>query len=106
VPNPSLVVWLGAHAVSGRSLKVGAGLGDDAEELARRGLAVTAFDVAPTAIERARRRFPESGVDYVVADAQPRHLGSGIEGGSKPHRFSELARRSILTPSMPELLRS
>jgi hypothetical protein len=59
-PNPSLVEWLDTHAVSGRALKVGAGLGDDAEELARRGLAVTAFDVAPTAVESARRRFPES----------------------------------------------
>jgi ubiquinone/menaquinone biosynthesis C-methylase UbiE len=47
---------------------VGAGLGDDAEELARRGLAVTAFDVAPTAVDWARRRFADSAVDYVVAD--------------------------------------
>jgi 2-polyprenyl-3-methyl-5-hydroxy-6-metoxy-1,4-benzoquinol methylase len=68
VPNPMLVEWLATHAVSGRALKVGAGLGDDAEELARRGMAVTAFDVAPTAVEWARRRFPDSDVDYVVAD--------------------------------------
>jgi 2-polyprenyl-3-methyl-5-hydroxy-6-metoxy-1,4-benzoquinol methylase len=68
VPNPSLVEWLDAHAVTGRGLKVGAGLGDDAEEMARRGLTVTAFDVAPTAIEWARRRFPDSPVDYAVAD--------------------------------------
>jgi hypothetical protein len=50
-------------------LKVGAGLGDDAEEPARRGLAVTACDVAPTAVEWAWRRLPESRVDCVVADA-------------------------------------
>jgi SAM-dependent methyltransferase len=68
VPNPSLVEWLDTHPVSGRALKVGAGLGDDAEELVRRGLTVTAFDVAPTAVEWARRRFPDSAVDYVVAD--------------------------------------
>ncbi len=68
VPNPSLVEWLDAHPVSGRALKVGAGLGDDAEELARRGLTVTAFDIAPTAVAWARRRFPDSRVDYVVAD--------------------------------------
>jgi 2-polyprenyl-3-methyl-5-hydroxy-6-metoxy-1,4-benzoquinol methylase len=68
VPNPSLVAWLDAHTVTGRALKVGAGLGDDAEELARRGLTVTAFDVAPTAVGWARRRFPDSSVDYVVAD--------------------------------------
>jgi 2-polyprenyl-3-methyl-5-hydroxy-6-metoxy-1,4-benzoquinol methylase len=71
-PNPSLIAWLDergeAARLSGRALKVGAGLGDDAEELARRGLAVTAFDVAPTAVAWARRRFPDSVVDYVVAD--------------------------------------
>jgi 2-polyprenyl-3-methyl-5-hydroxy-6-metoxy-1,4-benzoquinol methylase len=68
VPNPMLVDWLATHRVSGRALKVGAGLGDDAEELARRGLAATAFDIAPTAVAWARRRFPESDVEYVVAD--------------------------------------
>lgn len=69
-PFPLLVEWLdGAGAgTSGEALVVGTGLGDDAEELARRGFAVTAFDFSPTAIERARERFPESTVDYRVAD--------------------------------------
>jgi SAM-dependent methyltransferase len=69
-PFPLLVEWLdGAGAgTSGEALVVGTGLGDDAEELARRGFAVTAFDLSPTAIERARERFPESTVDYRVAD--------------------------------------
>src|ERR1700760_3435704 len=69
-PFPLLVEWLdraGAGA-SGAALVVGTGLGDDAEELARRGFAVTAFDLSPTAIERARERFPDSAVDYRVAD--------------------------------------
>jgi Methyltransferase domain len=68
-PFPLLVEWLdgqGAGA-SGAALVVGSGLGDDAEELARRGFAVTAFDLSPTAIERTRERFPESTVDYRVA---------------------------------------
>jgi len=47
---------------------IGTALGDDAVLLAARGFAVTAFDIAPTAIEGARRRFPASSVDYVVAD--------------------------------------
>jgi SAM-dependent methyltransferase len=68
-PNPLLVSWLDSRPVAGRGLVVGCGLGDDAEELAARGLAVTAFDVAPTAIALCRRRFPASSVDYVVADA-------------------------------------
>ena len=32
------------------------------------GFDTLAFDVAPTAVRAARRRFPESRVDYVVAD--------------------------------------
>ncbi len=68
-PNPWLVGWLDARRSSlGRALVVGSGLGDDAEELARRGCAVTAFDASPAAIGWARDRFPASEVDYVVAD--------------------------------------
>ena len=51
-----------------RALVVACGLGDDAEELACRGCVVDAFDVSPTAIARARERFPDSRVAYLVAD--------------------------------------
>ncbi len=69
VPNPHLVAWLDAHPdVRGRALDVGAGLGDNAEELARRGLDVVAFDVAETAVAAARARFPRSRVADAVAD--------------------------------------
>lgn len=51
-----------------KALKVGCGLGDDAEWLAAQGHQVTAFDIAPTAIAMCHRRFPQSKVDYVVAD--------------------------------------
>ena len=70
-PNPHLVSWLDAHprAHGGRrALEVGCGLGDDAEELARRGYAVTAFDVSPTAVQWCRRRFPHSPVAYLCYD--------------------------------------
>jgi len=70
-PNPFLAQWVDEHAGVGagrRALVIGTALGDDAELLAARGFAVTAFDIAPTAIEGARRRFPASSVDYVVAD--------------------------------------
>lgn len=69
-PNPALVAWLDRQPAGdgATALVVACGLGDDAEELARRGHAVTAFDVSPTAIELCRKRFPESTVDYVVAD--------------------------------------
>jgi SAM-dependent methyltransferase len=69
-PNPYLVEWLRHRPapLHGRALVVGCGYGDDAEFLAAAGLAVTAFDVAPSAIARCRERFPESAVAYEVAD--------------------------------------
>lgn len=73
-PHPLLVMWLDSAgsppAAGGEALVVGCGLGDDAEELARRGYAVTAFDISPTAITRCQERFPQSPVGYRVADVQ------------------------------------
>ncbi|NUT20397.1 MAG: class I SAM-dependent methyltransferase [Hamadaea sp.] len=69
-PNPFLVRWAAAGRATGhgRAIVIGCGLGDDAEYLAGLGYAVVAFDVAPTAVAAARRRFPSSEVDYRVAD--------------------------------------
>ncbi len=69
-PNPNLIDWLDQHgtANSGLAIKVGSGLGDDAEELARRGFETTAFDISDSAIAWSRRRFPKSSVSYIVAD--------------------------------------
>jgi SAM-dependent methyltransferase len=69
-PFPLLVEWLDREGGgAGRTaLVIGCGYGDDAEELARRGFEVSAFDFSPTAIGRARERFPDSSVDYRVAD--------------------------------------
>ncbi|MEU6432032.1 class I SAM-dependent methyltransferase [Microbispora sp. NPDC046973] len=69
VANPYLVEWAGFRPGGGRrALVVGCGMGDDAEHLAGLGWAVTAFDVSPTAVEAARRRFPGSPVRYAAAD--------------------------------------
>ncbi|MEA5593550.1 class I SAM-dependent methyltransferase [Rivularia sp. UHCC 0363] len=51
-----------------KALVVGCGLGDDAEALAQKGFNVTAFDISPTAIDWCKQRFPNSSVNYVVAD--------------------------------------
>jgi SAM-dependent methyltransferase len=68
-PNPHMLEWLAREGTpDGPALVIGCGLGDDAEELAARGLDVSAFDIAPSAIAWCRRRFPESRVDYRVAD--------------------------------------
>ena len=91
-PQPALVAWLdrqdrhsspalqdrrsppGRHgqpdppAPERTALIVACGLGDDAEEVSRRGYRVTAFDLVPAAIEHCRERFPGLAVSYQVAD--------------------------------------
>lgn len=68
--QPALEAWLSTtpEGRGQRALVIGCGLGDDAEALSRHGYRVSAFDIAPTAIAACRRRFPESEVDYQVAD--------------------------------------
>jgi SAM-dependent methyltransferase len=67
--NPHLASWTRlADLPSGRALVVGCGYGDDAEWLSGQGWDVVAFDIAETAVERARERFPGSPVGYVAAD--------------------------------------
>lgn len=69
VPNPNLVSWLDKRDThGGRALVVGCGLGDDAEELARRGYDVTAFDISASAVEWARSAHPGTACEYVAAD--------------------------------------
>jgi len=70
-PSPLLVEWTTARALDGRgrrAIVVGCGLGDDAEHVASLGFRTVAFDIAPTAIRGARRRFADSLVQYLVAD--------------------------------------
>jgi 2-polyprenyl-3-methyl-5-hydroxy-6-metoxy-1,4-benzoquinol methylase len=69
-PHPLLVDWLAREgSLSGlRALDVGCGLGDNAEALAAAGAKVTAFDFVDAAIGWAKRRFPQSAVEYRAAD--------------------------------------
>jgi 2-polyprenyl-3-methyl-5-hydroxy-6-metoxy-1,4-benzoquinol methylase len=69
--NTSVLEWLERERpqAAGRSaVVVGCGLGEDAEALSHHGFDVTAFDVSPTAIEWAKRRWVDSRVKYVCAD--------------------------------------
>jgi 2-polyprenyl-3-methyl-5-hydroxy-6-metoxy-1,4-benzoquinol methylase len=71
-PNPNLTEWVARQQVTGagkRALVVGCGLGDDAEYLAQRGFLVTAFDIAPTAVNWCKKRFPSSPVQYLEGNA-------------------------------------
>jgi len=70
-PNPSLIHWLDKERISGSgktALKIGCGLGDDAEALAERGFKVTAFDISQAAINWCHTRFSQSKVAYLVKD--------------------------------------
>jgi SAM-dependent methyltransferase len=70
-PRPQLVEWAEAQDLAGggrKALVVGCGYGADAEFLALLGFRTTAFDFAPTAIAGARREYPASEVNYLVAD--------------------------------------
>jgi SAM-dependent methyltransferase len=102
-PNPWLVEWLDRHPFPDgkRALVVGCGLGDDAEELSRRGLAVTAFDISPTAIQWAKRRFPLTQVKYEVMDlfqtpqGWDRYFGFIFEGYTLQSMQSPLREQAI-----------
>ncbi|NET02512.1 MAG: class I SAM-dependent methyltransferase [Sphaerospermopsis sp. SIO1G1] len=70
-PNHNLLQWLDAHQIQEQektALVIGCGLGDDAEKLAKRGFKVTAFDISTSAIKWCQQRFPDSLVNYQVAD--------------------------------------
>ncbi|MGB7308574.1 MAG: methyltransferase domain-containing protein, partial [Candidatus Acidiferrales bacterium] len=69
--NSHLSEYWKAHPfeTGGKSaLVIGSGFGDDAEEIAAWGFQTTGFDIAKTAIAAAKKRFPNSPVNYVVAD--------------------------------------
>ena len=69
--HPYLQEWLTIdppQAKDKQALIVGCGLGDDAELLASLGYHVTAFDISQSAIAWCKQRFPQSTVNYQVAD--------------------------------------
>ena len=70
-PSSELQRVVGAIAISaGRALELGCGTGANAVWLAQRGFDVTALDLSPLAVERARQRADEAGVPvrFLVAD--------------------------------------
>lgn len=69
--HPVLKSWLTTNTLKGKNqtaLVVGCGLGDDAIQLESLGFSVTAFDVAESAVQLCKKRFPNSKVDFVQAD--------------------------------------
>jgi SAM-dependent methyltransferase len=70
-PNPRLLEFWKTHPLETRgkrALVIGCGFGDDSEQLAVWGFATTAFDISKTAIEKTQKRYPQTRVNYAVAD--------------------------------------
>jgi SAM-dependent methyltransferase len=70
-PNAGLLDFWQKHPLgtaSKHALVIGCGLGDDSEQLAAWGFTTTAFDISPTAIAATKNRYPNSQVEYLVAD--------------------------------------
>jgi SAM-dependent methyltransferase len=68
-PKEQLIQWLDANGgLDLSALDIACGLGDNAEAVAAAGYRTTAFDLAEDAIAWARKRFPDSKVDYRRAD--------------------------------------
>jgi 2-polyprenyl-3-methyl-5-hydroxy-6-metoxy-1,4-benzoquinol methylase len=81
-PKPQLVDWLAKNPVGDgnkRAADVACGLGDHAEAMAKAGYQTTGFDIARSAIDWAKKRFPQSSVDYRHADLF--NLPQGWPGG-------------------------
>ena len=99
-PNQRLEQWYTENQVQGEDRSacvVGAGLGDDAEALCGLGFRVTAFDLSETAIAWAKRRYPNTAVEYEVADL--------LEVESRYRKGFDLVFEAYTIQSMPLSLR-
>lgn len=67
-PSPPLVEWLARNQVSGRVLVPGCGVGHDVAHLVALGIDAHGLDIAPTAIARAKERYPQLADRFVLAD--------------------------------------
>jgi SAM-dependent methyltransferase len=78
-PHFLVAEWARSRPLDGqnkRALVVGCGLGRDAEFIAAFGFATTAFDVAPTAVDDARRRH--AGSPGALRAGRPARPAAGV----------------------------
>lgn len=96
-PSHFLVQWAQQRGLTGAgkpALVVGCGLGDDAEFIAGLGFQTVAFDISPTAIATARRRFPGSPVQYRTANL--------LDPPSDWYRAFDLVVESLTLQALPD----
>ncbi len=94
----------------GRALDLGCGPGTQAVALAGRGFAVTASDVSPAAVEAARARAAQAGVDvrFVVDDVLDSRLDGPFDlvlDRGVLHCFADEADRRACLETVARLLR-
>lgn len=110
-PQTAFVRLCDAGQISGRVIDVGCGTGENALYLASRGLDVVGIDLAPAAIDRARRKASERGLSarFEIADALDLSafagsFESGIDSGCF-HTFDD-ERRARYVRSLHAALRA
>ena len=99
--HPYLQKWLDISKLQGKgrtALVIGCGLGDDAEALAKLDFQVTAFDISTKAIAWCQERFPNSSVNYLVADL--------LALDAQWHRKFDLVLESRTIQALPIEMRS
>ena len=112
-PHPGLAFWLEQNTSvprKGRAADVGCGLGDNATSLQDAGFEVTAFDLSQTAVDWARQRNHDSGVEFHQADlfdlpaewigafdfVHETYTIQALKGGLRAAAFAEIA--SLVKP--------
>lgn len=68
LPSPPLAAWLAENPLSGRVLVPGCGVGHDVAHLVSLGIDAHGLDIAPTAVARAKERYPHLAERFVCAD--------------------------------------
>ncbi len=67
-PSPPLVAFFERHELKGCVLVPGCGVGHDVAFLVSLGIDAIGLDIAPTAIERAKARYPELAERFLLGD--------------------------------------
>ncbi len=65
---PPLAEWLSRNKLTGRVLVPGCGVGHDVAHLISLGVDACGLDISPTAVARAKERYPEITERFLVAD--------------------------------------